>query len=115
MSAAVLVPRHGTHAIVLIEAGTQTIVFFSLDALAESWRSMGGQIPVDPSRRQCTDGDNQFNMGCGWTLLHKALRHVRDSLSLHTGFTTKAFAEIAKAHDITRASSEGDLSLAYHD
>ena len=63
-----------------------------------SGRRMGGQIPGGPIPVATADGDNQFNMGWGWTTPAQrfgmsAMRYLHD-----TGCTTKAFAEIAVAH-----------------
>ena len=86
------------HAIGLIEAGyAKTIVCFR-SMLGRSGRRMGGQIPGGPIPAANADGDNQFNMGWGWTspaqrFAMSAMRYLHD-----TGCTTKAFAEIAVAH-----------------
>ena len=86
------------HAIGLIEAGyAKTIVCFR-SMNGRSGRRMGGQIPGGPIPAANADGDNQFNMGWGWTspaqrFAMSAMRYLHD-----TGCTTKAFAEIAVAH-----------------
>ncbi len=59
---------------------------------------MGGQIPGGPIPVANAEGDNQFNLGWGWTTPAQrfgmtAMRYLRD-----TGCSTRAFAEIAVAH-----------------
>src|SRR5260370_24710723 len=86
------------HEIGLIEAGyAKTIVCFR-SRNGRSGRRMGGQIPGGPIPAASADGDNQFNMGWGWTspaqrFAMSAMRYLHD-----TGCTTKALAEIAVAH-----------------
>lgn len=86
------------HAIGLIEAGYchTMVIFRSMNG--RSGRRMGGQVPGGPIPVAVAEGDNQFNMGWGWTTPAQrfgmtAMRYLRD-----TGCTTRAFAEIAVAH-----------------
>src|SRR5215470_16460966 len=69
------------HAIGLIEAGyARTIVCFR-SMNGRSGRRMGGQIPAGPIPAVNAEGDNQFNMGWGWTTPAQRFGNVRDAVS----------------------------------